>query len=239
MWEAWLNCRHGGKLLLRFLAPAEFLCSFWMPLNSLGWGTREAQALQAVLQDCGHQLLLSPSQHASYAVMRSRDKCLAQFKGWAERLRKAHCHFSLAASICLSLSHGTGNLEGIPCLLLSSFFPCSCFLSCNMSDGLFLWSQSHGLGTTPAQTPYFCALLSVLAGRVKLSPCWTGFSSSRYSDLRAQEMYVAKPLCGTFVKCAWTVCKCMVFRQQSLYYQMQSRRLFLGVKSFGRRGRMW
>lgn len=234
MWEGWLNCRCGGKLLLRFVAPAEFLYGFWIPLNSPGWGMREAQALQAVLQDRGHQLLLSPSQHASYAVMCSGDKCPAQFIGSAARLCKTHCHFSLAGLICLPLSHGTGNLERIPCPLLSSFFPCACFLICNMSDRLSLWSQSRGLVTTPAQTPCLSALLFALAGRGKLSLCWIRSSSSCCSDLHALEMYVAKPLYGTFVKHALAVCKCMAFKQQSLYYQMQSCRLYSsGWKALG------
>lgn len=118
----------------------------------------------------------------------------------------------------------------LPCLLLPSSFPCMCFLSCNTWDGSSL--QSHGLGTAPAQTPCLCALLSVLARRGKLSPCWTGSLSSCCSNLRAQEMCVAKLLYGTFVKHALTVCKRMVFKQQSLYHQMQPCRLYsLGWKA--------
>lgn len=193
-----------------------FLNAFKLP----GLGAEGSASFRAVLQDCGHCfLLLSPSQHMSYAVEPS---ATAQFNRIIERLCTAHCYFSLAGYICLSLLHSTGNLEGNPCLPLPSSFSCTCFLSCNMSDRSFLCS--HSLGKAPAQRPCLCVLLFILLRSGKLSHVGQGpFPAA--AGLHAQEVYIAKPLYGTFVKHALTVCKCTVFKQQSLYYQMQSCRL--------------
>jgi len=81
------------------------------------------------------------------------------------------------------------------------------------------------LGTAPARNHPVSGLLPILARRGKLSPCWTGAFSSHRSDLHTQEICVAELLYGTSVKHALTVCKCVVFKQRSLYYQMQSCRL--------------
>lgn len=187
-----------------------------------GLGLREAQALKLFCRIVGIAscYCLPPSiYHMQWCAVET--SATAQFVGSAERLCPARCYFSVAGYICLSLLHSTGNLEGNPCLLLPSF-SCPCFLSCNMSDGSFLWS--HGLGTAPAQMPCLCGLLLILARRRKLSHVGQGpFSAA--AGLHAQEVYVAKPLYGTFVKHALAVCKCTVFKRQSLYYQMQSCRL--------------
>lgn len=76
-------------------------------------------------------------------------------------------------------------------------------------------------------------LLFILVRRGKLSRVGQGpFPAA--AGLHAQEVYVAKALYGTFVKHALTVCKCTVFKQQSLYYQMQScRRSPRGEKALG------
>lgn len=198
-----------------------FLNAFKLP----GLGSEGSTGFRAVLQDCGHRFL-SPSQHMSYAVICSDVQWsqvpLHSSVGSAERLCTGCCYFSLAGYICLSLLHSTGNLEGIPCLLFPSSFSCTCFLSCNMWDRSFLWS--HGLGTAPEQRPCLCVLLFILERRGKLSHVGQGpFPAA--AGLQTQEVCAAKPLYGTFAKHALTVCKCTVFKQQSLYYQMQSCRL--------------
>lgn len=154
--------------------------------------------------------------------MYSGDKCFAQFIGSTKRPCTTHCHFPLAGCMCLSLSQGTGNLERILCLLLPSSFLCMCFLSCNMSDELSF--QNCGLGTAPGQNTCFCALLSVLGRRGILLLFWTGSLFNCCSDLHTQEIHLAKLFYSTFVKHVLTVCKCMVFEQRSLYYQMQTYR---------------
>lgn len=191
-----------------------------MPSNSLGWGLREAQALQAVLQDCGHQLLLLPlSQHASYAVMCSGDKCLCSIHraNW-EAVRSPLPFLSgwthLFAPLARHWKCGGDSLPAAPLLLPLHVLP-------ELQRVRRIVPPKPWFGNGSSTNTLLCALLSILARSRKLSPCWTGSLSSCCSDLYA----VAKLLYGTFVKHALTVCKCMAFKQQSLYYQMQSCRL--------------
>lgn len=142
-WEAWLRCRCGGKLLLRFVAPAEFLYSFWMPSNSLGWGKHKLLKLFCRVVGIGCCSGLPPS---TYLTQRCAVETSAssQSVGSAERLYTALCSFSVAGRICLSLLHVSGNLEGVPCLLLPSSLLCTGFRSCNMSDcpsKALVWEQ--------------------------------------------------------------------------------------------------
>lgn len=163
MWEAWLHCRCGGKLLLRFMAPAEFLCSFWMPSNSLGLGLREAQASQAVLQDPGHRLLFwPPSQHASYAVVCSGDKCLCSVRRVSWKAVHSPLPFLsgwLNPFVLLARQWKSGgcSLSAAPLLLTLHRLP--------ELQHVRLSLQSPGLRTAPAQTSCLCVLLSVLANR--------------------------------------------------------------------------
>lgn len=195
-----------------------------MPLRALGWGLREAQALQAVLQDLGLQLFLPPSQHASYVGMCSGDIIICSILGvnW-ESVRSPPPLLSgwphLFVPLAQHWKYGGNSLPAASLLISRLVLP-----ELQASDGWFLRSQ--GLGMAPAQTPCLCALLSVLARRGGLSPCWTVSLSSCCSGSRARQMYVAKLLYdGTWVKHALTAGTHMVFKQQSLYCQMQSCRL--------------
>lgn len=144
-----------------------------------------------------------------------------QFLGSTERLFTARCRFPLAEHVSLSLLHGTVNLKGTPSLLLPPPSPeyASGVAALDGSSLQRVWERLHH------KTPCLCALLSIL--RIgKNSP-----SVGRGPSLAAAVTYVPRkrmlltPFYGTFIKHALTVCKCMVFKQHHLNYQMQSCKL--------------
>lgn len=135
----------------------QFLNAFKLP------GLREAQASQAVLQGHGHRLLFwPPSQHVSYAVMCSGDKCLCSERRVSGKAVHSPLLFlsgwtHLFVPLARQWKFGERSLSAAPLLLTLHRLP--------ELQHVRLSLQSPGLRTAPAQTPCLCVILSVLARR--------------------------------------------------------------------------
>lgn len=184
-----------------------------MPVNSLGWGLREDLFCRTVgIASC---YCLPPS---ICHVQWSQVPLLSSVGSAWEAVHRSLLFLSGCMHLFVPLAQywkfGGESLPAAPLLLSLHMLP-------ELQHVRQMIPLKPWLGNSSSTKALcLCAPFHPSEERETV-PCWTGPLSSCWG-LLTQEVCVAEPLCGTFVKHALTVCKCTVFKQQSLYYQMQS-----------------